>query len=231
MTTGLWLDARGASSDLLSAPAATDERAAVLVRAGVEQVLAALAPFADGIAPRDVTDDLARGRGLDDVFDGRLGMLERKRAVVVSLRGARATAILREGGADAAHDVPLARRVSAALEAPALALRVAGRDVAFELFHRGRALESILTVAGQLVVADSAFRDLDERAVASDPYGRIHDLLGAYGLTDDRLSFEDFVAGDHVLLRWDLTIERAIAFERLAPWPRAEISAELATFL
>ena len=197
-----------------SRPIPTD-RAVVLVRAPLEAVLAALEPFAGG-APRDLMGDLERGLGLDERALGE------QRAIVYEPRGATYTGIIREGVPGEVHDVPLARRLSKELGAPAVALHVSARDVTYELFHGGRSLESWLCLSGELICAESAF-ELDPRAVARDPYGRALAILGGYGFEDDRLSFEDFARGDLLLRRWDVTLGRCLGYAELAAWPREEL--------
>src|SRR5262249_43172877 len=119
-----------------------------------------------------------------------------------------------------AHDVPLARRLSQQLHAPAVALHVAAGDVTYDLFHDGTSLERILCTSGEVAWAESRF-ELDAALVARDPYGRALALLQAYGLADDRLAFKDFVDGAALLARWDITIDRCFAFAELGAWVQA----------
>ena len=56
------------------------DRSSVVVRAPLDQVLFALAPFARQL-PVDVTGPLARGQGLDDLFPAAITAMGR-RAVV-----------------------------------------------------------------------------------------------------------------------------------------------------
>jgi len=192
------------------------ERAVVLVRAPLPEILRALEPFVRGEPPIDVMPELERGVGLDECVKGE------SRAVLYERRGSSYVGLIREGIPREVHDVPLARRLSKALRAPAVALHVAARDVAYELFHGGRSLESWLCLSGELVCAESAF-ELDPAAVARDPYGRALAVLGGYGFEDDRLTFEDFARGDLVLRRWDVTIGRCLAARELAAWPQEEL--------
>jgi hypothetical protein len=195
------------------------DRAVVLVRAPLASVLSALASFTRGEPVVDVTTSLEKGVGLDEVLSGHRA----SRAVLYKLRGSDNVGLIREGVPREVHDVPLARRLSRTLDAPAVALHVAARDVAYELFHGGRSLESWLCLSGDLICAESAF-ELDPEAVARDPYGRALAVLAGYGFEDDRLSFDDFVRGDLVLRRWDVTLGRCYAFSELAPWPLEELS-------
>lgn len=187
------------------------DRSIVIVRASLERVREALAPFA-AAEPVDATDALARGQGIDDVLEAR-----GRRAVAYVRRGAQEVGIVREGPAHAAHDVPLARRISASLHVPAVALHVAACDVTYDLFHDGAALERVLCTSGELASAESRF-EFDAAEVARDPYGRALTLLQAYGLGDDRLGFEDFARGAILLRRWDVTIERCVAWPELRAW-------------
>jgi hypothetical protein len=196
------------------------DRAVVLIRAPLHGVLAALGPFTRGEPVVDCTASLEKGLGLGELVPRASGT----RAVLYKRRGAGYVGLIREGVPSEVHDVPLARRLSKALDAPAVALHVAARDVAYELFHGGRSLESWLCCSGELVCAESAF-ELDAEAVARDPYGRALAVLSGYGFEDDRLSFDDFARGDLVLRRWDVTIGRAYAFSGLAPWPVEELCA------
>jgi hypothetical protein len=191
------------------------DRAVVLVRAPLEAVLAALEPFAQG-SPHDLMGDLEHGLGLDERVPGS------RRAILYEPRGGSYVGIIREGVPAEVHDVPLARRLSKELAAPAVALHVATRDVVYELFHGGRSLESWLCLSGEIICAESAF-ELDPRAVARDPYGRALAVLGGYGFEDDRLSFEDFARGDLLLRRWDVTLGRCLGYGELAAWPREEL--------
>jgi hypothetical protein len=194
------------------------DRAVVLVRASLPEVVSALAPFAtDGCI--DATPALERGEGLDAFLPER-----GQRAVLYKPRGSDYCGIIREGVPGEVHDVPLARRISKALSCPAVALHVAARDVVYELFHSGRSLESWLCLSGEVICAESAF-DLDSDAVRRDPYGRALAVLQGYGFEDDRLGFEEFARGDVMLKRWDVTIGRCYAFASLVPWPATELCA------
>ncbi|HZV01214.1 MAG TPA: hypothetical protein VFF73_31170 [Planctomycetota bacterium] len=195
------------------------DRAAVLVRAPLPDVLAALSPFAPGEPVIDATGSLERGVGVDALAPPRDGG---RRALLFKRRGAAYATIIREGDPRAVHDVPLARRLSKVLSAPAVALQVSGSDVTYELFHGGRCLESWLCLSGEVVHAESAFV-LDPTTAARDPYGRALAVLAGYGFEDDRLAFPDFARGDLVMRRWDVTIGRAYVFMDLAPWPQAEL--------
>lgn len=196
------------------------DRAVVLVRAPLPDVLAALAPFSAGEPVIDATPTLERGEGLDSL------LRPDHRAILYKRRGADYCGIIREGIPREVHDVPLARRLSKALNAPAVALHVAARDVSYELFHGGRSLESWLCLSGDVICAESAF-ELDASAVARDPYGRALAVLQGYGFEDDRLTFEDFSRGDVMLRRWDVTIGRCYGFAALAAWPAQELCVAL----
>jgi hypothetical protein len=195
------------------------DRSCVIVRATLPAVVEALRPFTSGDAAIDVSGSLERGIGLDE----RLPAYSRgHRAVVYRPRGKPYVGIIREGEPGSVHDVPLARRLSRVLGAPAVALHVAARDVACELFHEGRSLESWLCLSGEMITSRSSF-ELDPSLVARDPYGRVLSVLAGYGLEDDRLSFEDFARGDVMLRRWDVTIARCFGFAQLAAWPAEAI--------
>jgi len=193
------------------------DRACVLVRAALPDVLSALAPFAPGEPVIDATPALERGEGLDALL-----RLTGQRAVLYKPRGAAYCGIIREGVPGEVHDVPLARRISKTLSCPAVALHVAARDVIYELFHSGRSLESWLCLSGEVICAESAF-ELDKEAVRRDPYGRALAVLQGYGFEDDRLGFDDFARGDVMLRRWDVTIGRCYGFASLAAWPASEL--------
>jgi hypothetical protein len=211
------LELEVAPEPALASPASVPlERSVVLVRASLERVLAALEPFARE-GPIDATPGLGRGQGLDDLLPAT-SKAQGRRAVAYRRRGASEVSVIREGPARAAHDVPLARRLSRELGAPAVALHVAAGEVAYDLFHDGSALERLLSSGGSLSWAESRF-DLDPREVARDPYGRALALLRAYGLADDRLGFDDFARGTVMLRRWDVTIDRCFGWGDLAAWP------------
>jgi hypothetical protein len=197
-----------------SQPLALD-RSIVLVRAPLEGVLEALAAFSHE-APVEATAALARGLGLDDALPRR-SRERANRAVVYRCRGASEVGVIREGAAVRAHDVPLARRLSSVLHAPAVALHVAAAHVTYDLFHDGISLERILCTSGEVAWAESRF-ELDAVEVARDPYGRALALLQAYGLRDDRLVFGEFARGAGLIGRWDVTIDRCFAFAQLEPW-------------
>jgi hypothetical protein len=197
------------------------DRAVVLVRAPLPSVLEALAPFYEGEPLVDVTPSLERGTPFPFAPSSSSG---ETRAVLYKPRGSDYCGIIREGVPREVHDVPLARRLSRELQAPAVALHVAARDVSYELFHGGRTLESWLCLSGDVLCAESAF-ELDTAAVARDPYGRALAVLQGYGFEDDRLTFEDFARGDVMLRRWDVTIGRCYAFAALAAWPTRELCA------
>src|SRR4051794_13440616 len=98
------------------------DRAVVLVRAALPDVLQALAPFTSGEPILDATGSLERGVGLDALVSGT-----GSRAILYKPRGAAYCGIIREGSPSEVHDVPLARRISKVLDAPAVALHVAAR--------------------------------------------------------------------------------------------------------
>src|SRR5579871_739827 len=119
------------------------DRSAIIVRAPLEHVVFALAPFAGETSPRHAASDLASGLGLDELLGEEARSLGR-RAVLYRLRESSYVGLIREGDSRSAHDEPLARRLSRELSAPALALNVSGSDVAYALFHEGRSLERFL---------------------------------------------------------------------------------------
>ena len=165
------------------------DRAVVLVRASLPAVLQALQPFAAGEPVIDLTPGLERGAGLDESVRGE------GRAVLYKPRGADYCGIIREGIPREVHDVPLARRLSRVLDAPAVALHVAARDVGAPTLPRRPLPRELALPLGR---RDLRGERLRARLAGGDrdPYGRALAVLQGYGFEDDRLTFQDFARGN-----------------------------------
>jgi hypothetical protein len=183
----------------------------VKVRAGIDLLLAALAPYSHGYAYGKPRDIMASVKGAAFPEDGRD---MNRRAIVYKLEHDDWVTILREGDRFAGFDPVLAQGLSRALGTRAMTLFVDGakKDLAYDIYEKGESVASFLHLEGT-----EAEGHVERALLTLDLGTHARRVLEREDATNDRLAFRHFELPGTLRGRWDLGFERALLIPELPP--------------